>query len=296
MPRPPKHWVGDAFHVYPVFADLAFKEDLSPMLMFDYGSPKDFPAKVGQPRGVGQHPHRGFETVTLAFQGEVEHHDSTGKSGIIKPGDVQWMTAGRGIIHQEYHSKEFTRQGGTFEMCQLWVNLPKKYKMQKPGYQGIMNEKIPVVSLPLDAAEGTESEGQARIIAGTLDGVKGAAKTFSPISLYDVSLRKKGAEVELPFAADHSCIVFVRRGSVEVLSGEGEDLEASKLGPQDVAVMRTDGSNMLKLRVMEKNSSVMIMGGEPLNEPIANRGPFVMNTKKELDQAMMDYRNGKMGK
>jgi hypothetical protein len=127
MERPYQHWVGDGFHVFPVFADLAFKEDLSPLLMFDYAAPKTFPAKVGKPRGVGQHPHRGFSTVTIAFQGEVEHHDNKGHSGVIGPGDVQWMTAGRGIVHEEYHSNKFTREGGTLEMCQLWVNLPKKH-------------------------------------------------------------------------------------------------------------------------------------------------------------------------
>jgi len=296
MLRPPRHWVGDAFHVYPVFANMAFTEDISPLLMYDYAAPKNFPASAGQPRGVGQHPHRGFETVTIAFQGEVEHHDSTGKKGIIKPGDVQWMTAGRGIIHQEYHSKEFTRQGGTFEMCQLWVNLPKRNKMVRPGYQAIESDKIPVVNLPLNAEDGTESLGQARIIAGNLDSTKGAAKTFSPVQMWDVSLPNAGSEVEFPFAADHNCMVFVRRGSVEVLSGEGEDLESSTLGPQDLALMRKDGSDLLKLRVVEPDSKVIIMGGEPLNEPIANRGPFVMNTQQQLNEAMMDYRNGKMGR
>ena len=264
--------------------------------MFDYGAPKQFSSKVGQPRGVGQHPHRGFETVTIAFQGEVEHHDSTGKSGIIEPGDVQWMTAGRGIIHQEYHSKKFTQEGGTFEMCQLWVNLPKKHKMAKPGYQGIKSGKIPVVNLPLNAEEGSEPLGTARIIAGEIGATKGAAKTFSPVQMWDVSLPNAGAEVEFPFAEDHTCIVFVRRGSVEVLSGEGDDLKASKLGPQDVALMRTDGSSLLKIRVVDPDSSIMIMGGEPLNEPIAARGPFVMNTQDQLRQAMIDYSNGKMGR
>lgn len=295
MPRPPKHWVGDAFNVYPVFAGKAFTEELSPLLMFDYAAPKNFPAKVGKPCGVGQHPHRGFETVTIAFQGEVEHCDSSGKSGVIAPGDVQWMTAGRGIIHQEYHSKKFTREGGTFEMCQLWVNLPKKNKMTKPGYQGIQNKKIPVVNLPLNAEDGTDSLGTARIIAGELGATNGAATTFSPVQLWDVSLPYAGAEVEFPFAKDHNCIVFVRRGSVEVLSGEGDDLKASKLGSQDVALMNTDGSDMLKIRVVDPDSSIMIMGGEPLNEPIAARGPFVMNTQDQLQQAMVDYRNGKMG-
>mmetsp|Transcript_6034 Transcript_6034/g.14985 ORF Transcript_6034/g.14985 Transcript_6034/m.14985 type:complete len:329 (+) Transcript_6034:112-1098(+) len=203
MEKPYKHWVGDGFHVYPVFADLAFKEDLSPLLMFDYAEPKQFNSKVGKPRGVGQHPHRGFETVTIAFQGEVEHHDNKGNSGMIGPGDVQWMTAGRGIVHEEYHSKKFTREGGKFEMCQLWVNLPKKHKMTKARYQPILNDKIPIVTLPfnttstkndddgaekkdesVDQQSKTEQLGTVRLIAGGTevfgDANKGAANTFSP--------------------------------------------------------------------------------------------------------------------
>jgi redox-sensitive bicupin YhaK (pirin superfamily) len=204
----------------------------------------------------------------------------------------------RGIIHQEYHSKDFTKEGGMFEMCQLWVDLPKKQKLTKPEYQGILNEKIPVVNLPLKAAEGSESEslGSARIIAGELGDTKGAAKTFSPIQLWDVSLPVKGSEVDIPFAAEHNCMVFVRRGSVEVLSGEGDTLKASKLGIQDLALLGRDGSDTLKLRILEKNSSVMILGGEPLNQPIAAQGPFVMTTKEELVLAMKDYRSGKFGR
>lgn len=291
MPRPPSHWVGDGFRVYPVFANAAFTEELSPLLMFDYAEPRKFPAKVGAPLGVGQHPHRGFETVTVAFQGEVEHHDSTGKSGLIASGDVQWMTAGRGIIHQEYHSKEFTRTGGTFEMCQLWVNLPKKHKMTKPGYQAIAKDKIPSVNLPL-GSEGSDTLGTARLIAGELGAVKGAAKTFSPVQMWDVSLPHVGSEVDIPFPSDHNCIVFVRRGGVEVVT----DTKNTPLGPQDVALMRLDGNGTLRLRVAAPDSSVMILGGEPLNEPIAAQGPFVMNTQDEIHMAISDYRMGKMGR
>jgi redox-sensitive bicupin YhaK (pirin superfamily) len=237
----------------------------------------------------------GFETVTLAFQGEVEHHDSKGNTGIIGPGDVQWMTAGRGIIHEEYHSKEFTKAGGTFEMCQLWVNLPKKDKMTKPVYQGIYNKDIPVVSLPLGNDDKQSQLATARIIAGELGTAKGAAKTFSPVQLWDVILPHAGSEIDLPFPADHNCIVFIRRGSVEILSGEGE-LKATKLSPQEVALMRLDGSSALRIRVLEPDSSVLILGGEPLNEPIAARGPFVMNTQDELRKAMSDYQSGKLGR
>jgi redox-sensitive bicupin YhaK (pirin superfamily) len=293
MERPRQHWVGDAFHVYPVFADLAFNEDLSPLLMFDYGAPKQFTPKVGgNPRGVGQHPHRGFETVTIAFQGEVEHHDNKGHSGVIGPGDVQWMTAGRGIVHEEYHSKNFTRQGGTLEMCQLWVNLPKKDKMTKPRYQAISKDRIPTVELPLKREEETEVLGTVRLIAGALDDINGAAKTYSPVQMWDVMLPHAGAEVDIPFPAEHNCIVFVRRGGVQVYSGD-DGKKQSTLGPQDVALMHLDGSNMLRFRVEKPDTSLLIMGGEPLNEPIAAQGPFVMNTKDEIRKAMTDYRSGK---
>jgi len=289
LPAPSPHWVGNGFHVYPVFADLAFTKELSPLLMFDYAAPKQFPPSNKAPLGVGKHPHRGFETVTIAFQGEVEHKDSTGKSGVIHPGDVQWMTAGRGIIHQEFHSTEFTKNGGTFEMAQLWVNLPKKDKMSKPRYQPISSSKIPVVNLPLNSED---VKGTARIIAGEIGDTHGAAKTFSPVQMWDIGLPHAGDEIELPFPADHNCIVFVRRGGVEVLSDE----KSSKLGPQDVAVMHNDGGNTLKLRVVKPDSSVVIMGGEPIDEPVAAQGPFVMNTYEEISQAMLDYRSGKMGR
>jgi redox-sensitive bicupin YhaK (pirin superfamily) len=300
LPRPPSHWVGDGFRVYPVFANSAFTEDVSPMLMFDYAAPNDFPARGaadGRPLGVGQHPHRGFETVTIAFQGEVEHHDNKGGRGVIKPGDIQWMTAGKGIVHQEYHSKEFTKTGGTFEMCQLWVNLPKKHKMTKPRYQPILNEQVPVVNLPLGSASSHEKDtpvvGTARVIAGDLGETHGVAKTFSPVQLWDISLPNEDSEVEIPFPADHNCILFVRRGSVEVLSHNGGKDTVQVLKPQEVALMRVDGSDTVKVRVKESNSALLVMGGEPLNEPIAAQGPFVMNTQEEIYQAISDYRMGK---
>jgi redox-sensitive bicupin YhaK (pirin superfamily) len=293
MERPNKHWVGDAFHVYPVFANLAFTEELSPLLMFDYAEPTQFNAKLGNPKGVGQHPHRGFCTVTIAFQGEVEHHDNRGNSGVIGPGDVQWMTAGRGIIHEEYHSKKFTQEGGTLEMCQLWVNLPKKHKMTKPRYQSILNEHIPSVDLPLEREEGTEPLATVRLIAGEMAEVKGAAKTFSPVQMWDVILPHAGTEVDIPFPAEHNCIVFVRRGGIQVMSGVDGEGKVSSLGPQDVAVMHLDGSDMLRVRVDQPDTSLVVLGGEPLNEPIAARGPFVMNTQQQLQEAMVDYRSGK---
>mmetsp|Transcript_1111 Transcript_1111/g.2462 ORF Transcript_1111/g.2462 Transcript_1111/m.2462 type:complete len:375 (-) Transcript_1111:15-1139(-) len=304
LPRTSPHWVGDGFLVHPVFANTAFTEEVSPLLMFDYAAPKKFPAKLGAPKGVGQHPHRGFETVTVAFQGEVEHSDSTGITDVIGQGDVQWMTAGRGIIHQEFHSNKFTKSGGTFEMCQLWVNLPKKHKMTKPKYQALLNKDIPVVNLPV-GTDGDNVMARARIIAGELNDIQGAASTFSPIQMWDVQLPHAGAEVDLPYPADHQCMVFVRRGSVDVLSGSSDDNDdnnskhkskTSTLGPQDVAIMRLDGASFLRLRVNEPDSSIMILGGEPLNEPIAAQGPFVMNTHDEIRKAITDYQRGKFGK
>lgn len=296
MTRPRAHWVGDAFHVYPVFSNLAFTKEVSPMLMFDYAAPKEFKGSTSRrkPPGVGKHPHRGFETVTIAFQGEVEHHDNKGGNDVIYPGDVQWMTAGRGIVHEEYHSKEFTQRGGTFEMCQLWVNLPKKYKMVKPRYQPISGSTIPVVEL--------NDGAQARVIAGNLDKVKGPAKTYSPINLWDVSLPNKGTTVDIPYPIDHKCIIFVRRGSVAI----GDQ----RLGPQEVALLNNTDSDfdygksicstttettygILRINVLKNDSAILVMGGEPIDEPIAHRGPFVMNTKLELQQAVKDYQRGR---
>jgi quercetin 2,3-dioxygenase len=318
LPRQSPHWVGDGFHVHPVFADAAFTEDVSPLLMFDYAYPKQFSARQlgASPLGVGKHPHKGFETVTVAFQGQVEHKDSTGKTGVIDSGDVQWMTAGRGIVHQEFHSNKFTETGGTFEMLQLWVNLPKKHKLTKPRYQPILKKDIPVVPIPTSissaASSSTDSHateedplvlGTVRLIAGEFNGIKGAASTFSPVQMWDVSLPTANVVVDLPYPAKYNCIIFCRRGSVEIISGKDDNddgssssskkLKSSTLGPQDVALMHYDGSSTLRLKVKERNSSIMILGGEPLNEPIAAHGPFVMNTNDEINQAISDYRMGK---
>lgn len=304
LPKTTPHWVGDGFHVYPVFSDSAFTKTVSPLLMFDYAAPKAFKPSTRGLRGVGQHPHRGFETVTIAFQGEVEHHDNHGGHGIIRAGDVQWMTAGKGIVHQEYHSKEFSANGGTFEMAQLWVNLPKKHKMVKPRYQELINAKIPVIDLDGDENDnGAATGATARLIAGKLptldddnDGfiAKGPAKTYSPINLWDVSLPQQGSIVKVPYPIDHACMVFVRRGSVAI--------GGKKLGPQQVAILdniedtatcTSSESSVIELEVLKKDSAVLIMGGEPIDEPIAHMGPFAMNTDAELRQAMMDYRMGK---
>jgi redox-sensitive bicupin YhaK (pirin superfamily) len=293
LPQTPRHWVGDGFHVHPVFASKAFTEELSPFLMFDYAPPTHF--EPGHPRGVGRHPHRGFETVTVAFQGEVEHKDSVGNRDVIKAGDVQWMTAGRGIIHQEHFSEEFAQRGGTLEMCQLWVNLPAKDKMVKPGYQPIVEKDIPSVELFASSEDGecannSESVGKVRVIAGTFQGTKGPASTFSPVELWDVILSKSNNVVDLPFPKDYNCIVFVRRGKASILDDDG----INEVGPQSVALMERKGST-LRVKADEDDTSLLIMGGMPLNEPIAARGPFVMNTWEELAQANRDYQLGNFG-
>jgi quercetin 2,3-dioxygenase len=305
LPKPSStHMVGNGFDVLPVFDKYAFTEVISPLLLFGYGQPTTIPPRPGQkPYGVGQHPHRGFETVTISFQGESEHKDSTGTTGIIRQGDVQWMTAGRGIIHEEYHSTAFTQTGGIVEMCQLWVNLPKQYKMTKPSYQSILNETIPIVQLPIiGASTNTDTKilGTARIIAGELDTTIGSAKTFSPVQVWDVSIPTSGSVIDLPFPPHQNLILFIRRGTIKVLTNTSDDDNNKNnniLSMLDVAIMKLDGSSdHVRFRTNENNTSVLVLGGDKLNEPIAAHGPFVMNTKEEIKQAIYDYQNGKMGR
>lgn len=312
--KPPSHWVGDGFKVFPVFANKAFTKELSPFLMFDYAAPKHFEPNnnPNKRRGVGQHPHRGFETVTIAFQGEVEHSDSQGNNGVIGPGDVQWMTAAKGIVHEEFHSTEFSKEGGIFEMCQLWVNLPKESKMSKPRYQPILKEDIPKVELmyvkPSDTStsEATDSntctgtvekapldDGHVNIIAGKYQQVKGAAETFTPINMWDVSIMNTKRVYELELGEGHNTLVFVRRGSVTVGSSSTSKDNAT-LNLADVAIMNQSGTK-LRLQAQDKDTAVLILSGEPIDEPIAARGPFVMNTQKELYEAMEDYHYGRNG-
>jgi hypothetical protein len=285
MPAPRPHWVGDGFHVFPVFSRLAFSSDISPFLMFDYAAPKEFTGTTKR-RGVGEHPHRGFETVTIAFQGEVEHGDSLGNTGIIGPGDIQWMTAGRGIVHKEHHSAEFSKRGGTFEMCQLWVNLPAKHKMTPPNYQPILAQDVPEV--PFSADDPDKKIGCVRIIAGSYQGIKGPANTFTPINLWDVQMRAKGRAVDLELPAGHNTLVFVRKGSIKVGAN-------GVVGPQGMVRLEMDGT-LVRLEATEAGTQLLLLGGEPINEPIAHRGPFVMNTNAELAKANDDYRSGVLGK
>ena len=231
QPRP--HWVGDGFHVHPVFNELAFSASVSPFLMLDYGQPKNFPP-TEKKLGVGQHPHRGFETVTIAYQGEVEHGDSVGNHGIIGPGDVQWMTAASGIIHEEFHSHKFAKSGGVFEMVQLWVNLPAKHKMDPPKYQPILSGDIPVVDLGTDGST-------AKIIAGDFNGTSGAATTHTPINMWDVLLKENG-RVSLPVPEGHNTIILVRSGAVTVEGGDGS---SARLDAPQVALLSVEGSGCI---------------------------------------------------
>lgn len=270
------HWVGDGFNVRPVFGNLAFTEHISPFLMFDYAAPKKFEATDAK-RGVGPHPHRGFETVTIAFQGEVEHGDSAGNRGVIGPGDVQWMTAASGIVHEEFLSHEFLKRGGVLEMVQLWVNLPARHKMIPPQYQPILSGDIPEVQLP-------EAAGTVRVIAGNYAGTRGVASTFSPVNLWVINLAPgKNAELSVPEGDNN--MLFVRQGAIK--------LGGTELDTGDLALLEQRGTQ-IKLQAVE-NSSVILMGGEPISEPIVASGPFVMNTEKEIRLAMMDYQSGRMG-
>jgi redox-sensitive bicupin YhaK (pirin superfamily) len=271
------HWVGDGFPVRNLFPSNGVASQINPFLLLDYAGPATFePSK--RPRGVDEHPHRGFETVTIAYQGSVDHRDSAGNRGTIRPGDVQWMTAASGVVHEEKHAREFTETGGTFEMVQLWVNLPKQYKMSAPGYQGILNEQIPVAELG--------SGAYGRVIAGELNGVRGPAKTFTPINVFDVRL-DAGSRVDLSLPAGHNTGLVLLKGNVVLNSSKAVQGEAQ------LAVLSPTGDSVTV--EAREDSALLVLSGEPINEPVASYGPFVMNTQEELRQAVEDYRAGKMG-
>jgi hypothetical protein len=269
------HWVGDGFPVRSLFSYNDLGPHISPFLLLDYAGPHYF-EPTAERRGVGQHPHRGFETVTVVYDGQVEHKDSAGNGGIIGPGDVQWMTAGGGILHEEYHAPAFAKTGGPFRMVQLWVNLPAKDKMTPGGYQGIVSADIPVVDLP-------NGSGKGRVIAGKLLGAKGPARTFTPINMWDLRLTRD-ADLTLDLPEGHTAMLVVLTGHVTVngsqKAGEAEMVLLSREG-SDVAI-HADGDAM-----------VLVLTGEPINEPIAGQGPFVMNTEAEIRQAFDDFRNGR---
>lgn len=271
------HWVGDGFPVRTIFSHHSHGARISPFLLLDYAGPAEFPPS-NKPRGVEEHPHKGFETVTIIYSGEVEHRDSTGGGGLIGPDDVQWMTAASGLVHEEMHGREFTKRGGTLEMIQLWVNLPAKDKKGRPHYQGITAAQIPVVPLPGQA-------GQVRVIAGEFDGVAGPARTHTPINLWDVRLNA-GHRAELPVPAAHNTLLFVLSGHIRLAGGETVD-EAG------LATFDPQG-NAIAVEAIE-DTKLLILDGEPINEPVVAHGPFVMNTPAEIQQAFDDYRSGRMG-
>lgn len=277
-PAPGLHWVGDGFRVaghFSAIPDAVRKMD--PFLLLDYHPTYDY-APSARPRGVGVHPHRGFETVTLAFQGSVAHHDSTGAGGVIGPGDVQWMTAASGILHKEYHEAGWARRGGPFQMAQLWVNLPRAHKMDPPRYQSLVAAHIGQVALPSDA-------GVVRVVAGEFQGVRGPAETYTPITLLDVRLEKDG-QVELSFPARHNAGLLVMEGDITI----GATVAATR---HEFVVFANEGER-IGLEAKSK-AQVLVLAGEPIAEPVAQYGPFVMNTPREIEQAFADFNAGKFG-
>lgn len=273
-----RHWVGDGFHVRNLFPSNGIEKQIDPFLMLDYAGPTEV-APSRRPRGVDEHPHRGFDTVTIAYQGAVEHRDSGGHSGVIYPGDVQWMTAASGVVHEEKHEREFTKKGGVFEMVQLWVNLPKAHKMSAPSYQALSKEKIPVVSLG--------AAGEARIIAGEWNDVKGAARTFTQLNVFDVRLNSGGAtEIRIP--EGHNTAVVLLKGEVAV------NAEHALRGEAQIALLSAEGERVSL--DAGRDSVLLVLSGKPIGEPVASYGPFVMNTRAELMQAVNDYQAGKMGR
>jgi quercetin 2,3-dioxygenase len=274
--RPPEgHWVGDGFPVRTVL-DYQRHPELSPFLLLDHAGPADF-APAEKPRGVGWHPHRGFETVTVVLDGEVDHEDTAGNGGRIGPGDVQWMTAGAGLLHKETHSEAFTRNGGRFHVLQLWVNLPAKSKMAPAGYQTLLSRDIPELKLAGGAS--------VRVIAGELRGAKGPAKTFTPVDLYELRI-PAGGDVDLPLRAGFAAALYVVEGEIAV---GGEKARAGEL----VVLDRRGGD--LPVEAID-GARVFVMSGQPINEPVVGYGPFVMNSPTEIQQAFADYHAGKLGR
>ncbi|MGH8473944.1 MAG: pirin family protein, partial [Gammaproteobacteria bacterium] len=272
------HWVGNGFPVRTLFSYPNLGPVLSPFLLLDYAGPMDFPP-TNERLGVGEHPHRGFETVTIVYAGEVEHRDSSGGGGSIGPGDVQWMTAGSGLVHEEFHGREFARRGGIFEMVQLWVNLPAKDKMASPRYQGILNSQIPTVSLP-------NGQGTVRVIAGEFAGAKGPAKTYTPINVWDLRLASD-QRIDLAVPDGYTTALVVLKGTARVNGSEA-------IGAAEVGLLHREGETISIDNAQDVIA--LLLCGEPIDEPIVGSGPFVMNTSQEIRQAMADYQSGKLGR
>lgn len=276
---PGRHWVGNGFPVHGMFGYSGpGVAERSPFLMLDYAAPFRFEPTTER-RGVGQHPHRGFETVTIVYEGEVEHRDSTGNGGIIGKGDVQWMTAAGGILHEEFHSPAYAAAGGPFEMVQLWVNLPAKDKLAPPGYQGIMDAQIPAIALPGEA-------GTLRLIAGEYAGQRGPAQTFTPMNVWDLRLAA-GQHVSLPQPEGWTTLLVVLDGTVQV---NGEAIVRAT----QMATLSTAGSGV----EIETSGAakLLLLAGEPIEEPVVGHGPFVMNSQQEIIQAIADFNSGKFGR
>jgi redox-sensitive bicupin YhaK (pirin superfamily) len=271
------HWVGDGFYVSTYFPGSKLPSArVSPFVLMDYGPAREFGPLARGKRGVGWHPHRGFETVTLAWEGSVAHRDNAGHAGVIGPGDAQWMTAGGGIFHEEYHEEELTRRGGRLHMMQLWVNLPGKDKAVAPAYQALKGTQFPVVTLP--------GGGSVRIVAGEFGGKRGPAKTFTPIAMLDAQLRA-GEELSTPLPSSWNALAVVADG--RVTSGQTE------AGTGELVLFANDGERLAFTAVQDAH--VIILAGEPIDEPIVQYGPFVMNTVEEIEQAMHDVHAGRFG-
>jgi redox-sensitive bicupin YhaK (pirin superfamily) len=271
------HMVGNGFKVMNFFPNgRGFEERMSPFFLLDFNAEVNFPAS-DLDRGVGVHPHRGIETITFAYKGSVEHHDSKGNHGIIHPGDIQWMTAGGGVLHKEYHEQTFNRTGGAFEMLQLWINLPAKHKMVPAKYQSIVHTKKPRVVLPND-------QGVVHVVAGEFQGVKGIASTYSPVHMYDMHL-KTGADITFSLPANYNSGILVVDGAITV---------NGTTAPENHYVQLKNESGAIRIQVTRK-CLLLVLSGEPLHEPYVNYGPFVMNTEEEIRQCIEDYNNGKFG-
>ena len=274
---PRAHWVGDGFPVRTLFSYDNLGKHISPFLLLDHAGPAEFTPTTAR-RGVGQHPHRGFETVTIVYKGELEHRDSTGSGGKIGPGDVQWMTAASGILHEEFHSEGFAKSGGTLEMVQLWVNLPAQDKMADAGYQTILDSDIPSIALKNNA-------GNLRLIAGEFEGRTGPSRTFTPIDVWDLRLNA-GKLLTLDLHEGRNTALVVLHGTIEV-----NGLESVRQG--QLALFDRKGDQMT-LQASE-DAVVLLLSGEPIDEPIVGHGPFVMNTEQEIHQAFADFQSGRFG-
>lgn len=274
---PPPHWVGDGFPVRTLFSYQSAGPDPSPFLLLDYAAPSEFPPAEGR-RGVGEHPHRGFETVTLVYHGEVEHRDSAGNSGRIGPGDVQWMTAAGGVVHEEIHGGAFAETGGRMEMAQLWVNLPARFKTSPPAYQTLVAAAIPVVVLP-------DGAGSLRVVAGEFEGTRGPARTFTPVEVWDLRLNP-GGKLLARLPEGHTAVLAALQGAFRV-NGDTD------LAQEETAFLSRDGDRFTV--EAPEGGKVLVLGGQPIPEPVVGYGPFVMNNEAEIHQAFEDYRTGRMG-